>query len=523
MKTILYNANVITMEDEEIKQAIFIEDDIIKMVGSNEEILNKKDKDTKIVDVNGATILPGFIDSHSHFSAVANSFLQVKLDNCINFDDIKERITKYINDNNIKKSEWIIAEGYDNNNLIEKRHPKLDFLDTFSKDNPIVIKHKSGHMGVFNSKALEILKVSKDTIFEGGGVIEKINNKLTGYMEENAFVKHLKMVPMPSIEKLLLGYKKAQEKYLSYGITTIQEGYMSKELFPLYKELLKKDILKIDLIGYPDLDSINLFKNEFYNSYKKYDRNFKIQGIKMILDGSPQGKTAWMKTDYINDKGYRGYPSVKHEDVVNNISFAKENNLQILSHANGDMAAKEYINSCIEVGDIKMLRPVMIHAQLVDVNDLDDVKKIGLILSFFVAHVYYWGDVHIQNFGIKRASKISPVKSAIKNNIIYTLHQDSPIIEPNMLETIWCAVKRQTKDKTILGEDEKISVFEALKGITINSAYQYFEENKKGSIKKGKIADLVILDKNPLDVQIDKIQNIKVLKTIKNGKIVYEC
>lgn len=272
----------------------------------------------------------------------------------------------------------------------------------------------------------------------------------------------------------------------------------------------------------------------------------------MILDGSPQGRTAWMKEPYEperqntieNKKEYKGYPAMKYEDIVRNIKFVKENGLQILAHCNGDAAAEEYIKALQECEEnepsypkqeniqmqeyeqqenttnnnnekkIKDLRPVIIHAQLISKEDLLKAKKIGAIPSFFVAHVYYWGDVHLKNFGEKRANRISPVKEAVDNNIIFTLHQDSPIIKPNMLETIWCAVKRQTKSGKILGQDERISVYDALKGVTINAAYSYFEETKKGSIEEGKKAQFVILDKNPLEVPIDEIPNIKIVKTI---------
>lgn len=256
----------------------------------------------------------------------------------------------------------------------------------------------------------------------------------------------------------------------------------------------------------------------------------------MILDGSPQGRTAWMKEPYeiekqdiaenktekqeniktketYEEEEYKGYLAMKYADIVRNIKYAKENNLQILAHCNGDAAAEEYIKACEEVGNVEKLRPVIIHAQLITKEELIEAKtRINTII--FVAHVYYWGDTHIKNFGEKRASKISPVKEAVDNNMIYTLHQDSPIIEPNMLETIRCAVKRQTKSGRILGTEEKITVYEALKGITINAAYSYFEENEKGSIEEGKKAEFVILDKNPLEVPVDEIPKIKILETI---------
>lgn len=585
MKTVIYNANIITMsekdeiqaktsntndhiKDRKYHQAVCYENGIIQKVGNNEEILDLKDKNTKVIDMEGKTILPSFVDSHSHFSAVANSYLQVDLNECKSFEEIKNKILEYKSKNSIADNEWIIANGYDNNILKEQRYPDINFLDTLKIENPIVLKHKSEHMGVFNKKALEALEINETTKSPEGGKIEIKDGKLTGYLEETAFVNYLKKVPMPSMDKLLKAYEKAQDEYLSYGITTVQEGYMSKELLNIYKELIKQNKLKLDVVGYPDYDSIKEYVYAFPESYKNYNNHFKILGIKMILDGSPQGRTAWMKEpyepekqnttekkaekldsienkeSYENEKSYKGYPAMKYEDIVRNIKFAKENGLQILAHSNGDAAAEEYIKALQEceknepsyskqeniqmqeyvqqentlnnnnAQKIKDLRPIIIHAQLISKEDLLKAKEIGAIPSFFVAHVYYWGDVHLKNFGEKRASRISPVKEAVDNNMIFTLHQDSPIIKPNMLETIWCAVKRQTKSGKILGQDERISVYDALKGVTINAAYSYFEETKKGSIEEGKKAQFVILDKNPLEVPVDEIPNIKIIETI---------
>ena len=324
MKTVIYNANIITMSKkdeiqaetsntntkinnrkiEKVKyhQAVCYENGIIQKLGTNEEILKLKDEDTKVINMEGKTILPSFIDSHSHFSAVANSFLQVDLNECTSFEEIKNKILEYKSKNSIADNEWIIANSYDNNILKEQKHPDITFLDTLKINNPIVLKHKSEHMGVFNKKALEALEVNETTKSPEGGKIEIKEGKLTGYLEETAFVNYLKKVPMPSMDKLLKAYEKAQDEYLSYGITTVQEGYMSKELLNIYKELIKQNKLKLDVVGYPDYDSIKEYAHTFPSSYKKYNKHFKILGIKMILDGSPQGRTAWMKEPYEPEK-----------------------------------------------------------------------------------------------------------------------------------------------------------------------------------------------------------------------------
>ena len=378
----------------------------------------------------------------------------------------------------------------------------------------------------------DILKYADDNteIIDLKGKIEIKDNRLTGLLEENSYIEYIKKVPMPDIKELLEACKKAQDEYLKYGITTVQEGMFSEELIPIYKEMIKEEILKIDVVTYMDIKSKEKIKEEFHNNIKKYYKHMKIQGYKIFLDGSLQLRTAWMKTTYKtdninnknNDNKNFGISTMKDEEVEKAVRLAEDENMQILAHCNGDMAARQFIDVIKKQKNVSKIRPVMIHAQLLRIEDLKEVKGYGIIPSFFVAHTYYWGDTHIKNFGLDRASKISPAKTTLKNNILFTFQQDSPVIEPNMFETIWCAVKRKTKKGILLGKEEQISVSEAIKAVTINAAYQYFEENTKGSIKEGKFANLIIVNKNLLKVKIDEIKDIEILETIKEGTVIYK-
>lgn len=529
MKKIYYNGEFITLENNNIEniEAILIEDDIIKKVGSKEEIMHFKDFSTEVIDLKGKTIMPAFIDSHSHFIAVANKYLQVSLEECSSIEEVQEKLLKYKLENNIENNKWIIADGYDNNNFFDKKHITKKQIDDILPNNPVVIKNKSGHSGVINTKGLKILNIDVNTPNPAGGIIGKENNELTGYLEENAFIENIKKVPMPNLKDIIKAVKKAEKEYFSYGITTAQEGFMAKELTSIYKEIIRENNLKIDIIVYIEKDIIKNIKNEFSKNFKKYYNHIKIQGIKIFLDGSPQAKTAWMRTPYESEKEYCGYGTMNDKDVENALEQAYNEKIQILAHCNGDMAAKQYLESIDKVNkkihdNIGKIRPVLIHGQLLGIDQLPLIKKLEVIPSFFIAHVYYFGDIHTKNFGIERASKISPAKSSLDNEILFTFHQDSPVINPNMFETIWCSVSRITKNGKILGKDEKINVIDAIKAVTINGAYQYFEEDIKGSIKEGKKADLIIIDKNPLKIDMSEIKNIKVLETIKNGETVYK-
>ena len=512
-KIMFYNGDIITMENRNDKaDYVLIENGRIKKVGKLNEIEEENGSIRKI-DLKGKTLMPAFIDAHSHITAYAKTFSYIDLKECKSIKEILEKIEKYIENNKLKKEDWIIGVGYDNNFLREKRHPKIDELNKLEIDNPILITHISGHMGVFNNKGLEKL-----------GIKESKTKK--GYLEENDFIKQTSKIGKLSKKEEKENIKKAEKKYLSYGITTVQDGLTKKDDFELLKEMSEEKGLEIDVISYIDLmENKNIVKQN-KGFIKRYKNHLKIGGYKIILDGSPQAKTAWLTKPYEGEKEYRGYPSMKDEEVNDFIKIANEENMQLLAHCNGDCAIDQLVKGIKQeaikkgVDNIRKQRTVMVHAQTIRKDQIIECKELGIIPSFFISHVYYWGDIHIENLG-KRAYRISPAKEAEQNSIIYTFHQDTPVLEPNMLETIEIAVNRKTKNGVILGEDEKIDVYEALKAVTINVAYSYFEENEKGSIKEGKIADMIILSDNPLKISKDKIKDIKIYSTWKNGKEVY--
>ncbi|MGL5756688.1 MAG: amidohydrolase [Paraclostridium sp.] len=526
-ETLYFNGDIITLENDLYAEAILVRDGKIFKIDKKENLLKIANSTVEIIDLQGKTLIPSFIDAHSHFFAYSQTLLQPSLENATNFEEIIDIIQKFIKNNNIPKGIWVTAANYDHNNLNEKTSPTKEVLDKAAPDNPLVIKHQSGHSGVLNSIGLNELGITSDTLNPEGGIIYKKDNDPTGYLEENAFINYIQKIPLPSFNEIIKSVKKAQERYKSFGITTMQEGMVVPLMSDILNYIKNSKMLELDYIGYIDVKESKSLLNNFDGCIKNYVNRFKIGGYKIFLDGSPQSRTAYMLKPYKDaTDGYRGYPIYKDEDLEKYIELAIKNNMQLLAHCNGDAASYQYISQfniakekCNLNNDI---RPVIVHAQLLPYSQLDAVHRLKMIPSFFVAHVYHWGDIHIKNFGFERASKISLANSASKKDLKFTFHQDSPVIEPNMLETIWCAVNRITKDGVLLGNDEKITPLEALKAVTINAAYQYFEEHHKGSIKEGKLADLVILEKNPLKVKPMEIRNIHVLETIKEGISIFK-
>ena len=283
----------------------------------------------------------------------------------------------------------------------------------------------------------------------------------------------------------------------------------------------------MDIVSYPLMTENGIeIMHTYGKEYEHYNGHLKIGGYKLILDGSPQGRSAWMSEPYLGgETNYCGYPYMSDEKLYNYIVQAVHEKKQVLAHCNGDAASEQFIRIYEKVLSTGMseeyLRPVMIHCQTVRNDQLDKMVNLKMIASIFVGHIWYWGDVHVKNFGTVRGNHISPVRDALDKGVIVNFHQDAPVTEPNMLHSVWCAVNRISRGAGIIGEEQAVSVYQALKAITVNAAYEYFEEVSKGSIEEGKRADLVILDKSPLQVDKMKLRDIKVVETIKDGETIY--
>jgi predicted amidohydrolase YtcJ len=291
----------------------------------------------------------------------------------------------------------------------------------------------------------------------------------------------------------------------------------------------ERGLLKLDLIAYPSYRVMNLLEGEYAPS-RQYNNHWRVGGVKLGLDGSPQGKTAYLTEPYFKvpanqNADYRGYPTLKQEEVNRYMELFYDKGWHPLVHANGDAAAQWMIDAVALASrkhGIDDRRTTMIHAQTVRDDQLERMRDLQIIPSFFVSHTYFWGDWHRDSvLGPKRAARISPVKSTVDRAMPFTLHNDAPIVPPDMLHLVWSAVNRITRSGKVLGPEQRVSVLDALKGITIHAAYQNFEEGIKGSIEPGKLADLVILAENPLRVDPMLIKDIRVLETIKEGQRVY--
>ena len=379
---------------------------------------------------------------------------------------------------------------------------------------------------------LELAGISAETENPEGGVIRRMknSNEPDGVLEESAVYRvYFDLLPVHDVSNRLELLERAQDYYAGFGITTVQDGAASLSDLQTLQRASRQGLLTLDVVAYPWYLNASVLDGQFPFS-QNYSGHFRIGGIKLGLDGSPQGKTAWLTQPYhIPPEGrtadYRGYPTMTDEAVNTHVEEFFGKGVPVIAHANGDAAADQLIAAVRKANELHGKadrRTVMIHAQTVRDDQIDMMKTEQIIPSYFVAHTFFWGDWHRDSvLGPARGPRISPLASTLARGVPYTIHNDAPVVPPDMMRLVWSAVNRLTRSGQTLGEEQRISINEALKAITLYGAYQYFEEDSKGSLEAGKLADMVILSDNPLKVDPLALKDIQVMETIKEGVTVY--
>ena len=539
--SIYLNGTVITVDEKTpFAEAIATKEGLIIAVGTSQEMSEFNGPLTSVVDLNNKTIVPGFIDAHSHFVGVGAQAIVANLlpapDGPVNtIAALQESLRDFIKTSPmVKNYNVVIGFNYDDSQLKEKRHPNRHDLDAVSTDYPIVVMHQSGHLGAYNSKALSLMGITAATPDPAGGIIEREADGKTpsGVMQENAhFMIFFKLLPEFTEEDLITLYKAAQQSYVSNGFTTVQDGKTDQATLSVLPLMATNVGFDIDIISYADiatLDDNPILHSELMS--QEYTNGFRIGGVKLTFDGSPQGKTAWFTEPYFTPPNgqlasYSGYPAFTDEEALKWLSLAYKNKWQVLVHTNGDAAVDQLIRlveTIQKTEDLGDHRTVMIHGQFTRKDQVAKLKALGILPSLYPMHTFYWGDWHRDSVaGPTRAENISPTGWMIKEGMPFTIHSDAPVTFPNSMRILDSAVNRVTRTAKVLGKEHKLSPLNALKAITLWAAYQNFEETIKGSIEVGKQADFVVLDQNPLSIDPLEIKYIKILQTINNGKTIF--
>lgn len=536
-ETLYTNGEILTMDGDapQYVEALAVQGNTIQALGNQREIEARQGPDTQVIDLNGKALLPGFIDAHGHFMFALNMVNQVNVASppvgeVLDVDSLLEQLAAFQQARNIPEGGWLIGWGYDQSALTEQRHlTKLD-LDGRFPNHKVLLIHVSGHGGVLNSQALAWAKIDATTPTPEGGIIARLpdSEEPAGLLMETAYLPVFANLPKPSETEQLALMDAAQQMYASQGYTHAQEGFSHVADADFLMKAASQSRVYLDiasLLSFTELDT--WLKNPKY-PLGKYQDGVKLQGIKITQDGSPQGKTAFMSTPYLtggpNDEpNWRGQPTQPDADFAKLVKTAADNKLQIFIHANGDATIDQAIQAVQASGLTASddARTVMIHSQFQRPEQLDDYVALGITPSYFTNHAYFWGDVHIENKGLEQASFISPLMSAKAKGLVLSNHTDFNVTPLNPLFVMWSAMARETRNGVVLGAEERADAYTALQALTTGPAYQLFEEERKGKLKAGLLADFVILDKNPLKVSVSELRDIKVLETIKAGRTIY--
>ena len=518
-------------------EAVAIADGLILAVGDVDEVMAHKGAGTELFDLEGKAMLPGFVDSHGHavmggLQALSANLLAPPDGAVKDIANLQDTLRSWMSENTamVEEAQLIVGFGYDQSQLKELRHPTRDDLDAVSTKTPIIIVHQSGHFGAANSKALEMTGVNADTTNPPGGIIRKRSDgEPDGVLEENAFFEVLVKLLSGLGEKGLRAFAAAgPELWARFGYTTAQEGRAAPPVVEVMKKVVAEGGFKIDIVAYPDVLVDRDYIKE--NASDSYTERMRVGGAKLTIDGSPQGFTAFRDRPYYDPVGeyasfYKGYAAVTNEQVTDAIDWAFENDIQILTHANGE-AASDLLIAAVKDATTKQgeadRRTVLIHGQFMREDQVDSLQDLNIFPSVFPMHTFYWGDWHRDHtVGPVLADNISPTGWIRQRGMMFGTHHDAPVAFPDSMRVLDATVTRRTRSGDILGPAQRVDVMTALKAMTIWPAWQHFELDSKGSIEVGKLADFVVLSKDPTAVDPETLDTLKVLMTIKEGTVVF--
>ena len=510
---------ILTMDaNDRLVEAIGVEGEHIAVVGSRALVEEWAAGDARVVDLEGRALLPGFIDAHGHFPGAGLYAVNANLNSppigqVENMDQLLERLRSLAADT--PPGDWVVGFGYDDTLLTEQRHPNREDLDRVSSEHPIAILHISGHLGVLNSTALAEAGIDADTLDpEGGRIRRDSDGRPDGVLEETALESVQGSLLRPSLTDTWAIVKEASRLYLAAGATTAQNGYAAANHIGPLRWLRRLGVIPLDLVFWPGVEWA--------------DPAEPAQTVKIVADGSIQGYTGYLSQPYHvppgDDPSYRGYPRFTREKLASEVERFHAAGWQVAVHGNGDASIDDILDA-FEAAQRKHpredTRHVIIHAQMAREDQLDRMQALGVIPSFFSLHTYYWGDRHRDIFmGPERAARMSPAQSAVQRGMRFTIHCDSPVVPMEPLRLVWAAVNRRSASGAEIGPAQRILPMQALRAITIDAAYQHFEDDEKGSLEPGKRADLVILSRSPLETPAS-IDQIEVAETIIGGESVW--
>lgn len=532
---VFINGNVLSMNASNTQfEAISVKGERIEALGTSEEIMAGTTDATIVVDLKGRTLLPGFIDAHGHFpgsgmKVVATDLNSPPIGTFTTMAQVMAAMKEHVA--NTEAGEWVNGFGYDDTLLAEKRHPTRAELDEVSTEHPIALTHVSGHMVVVNSAALELAGIDATTPDPEGGHI----GRRPGTMEPNGLLEETARTAI-SDQMLDIGVvdgyrmmKSATVEYAQVGVTTAQSGGVTAGLVQALSLASRFGVVMQRLVLFPiELDYGQKLLNGEYDPQDHASDKVIMGPVKMIADGSIQGYTGYLSFPYHKphhgDEAYRGYPSILRDSLFEKVMALHKAGHQMAIHGNGDESIEDILDAfeaAQKAHPVEDPRLILIHAQMTREDQIVRMKELGVTPSFFTAHTWYWGDRHRDIFmGPDRAAVMSPSRWAKDNGVRFSSHLDTPVTPMQPLQAVWSTVHRITHGGDVLGPQQRLGVMDALRAVTIDAAWQVFQEDNIGSLEPGKFADLVVLSGNPLENPID-MRDLLVDHTLVGGVTIY--
>lgn len=538
--TVFVNGRILTMAGPlpEYADAVVTSNGRIAYVGQRDEAQRRYPAAT-VRDLQGRALLPGFVDPHSHFINALAMSTQVNVSAppvgpCSTAEEIAAELRRAADDRGLKPGELFIGYGYDDTMMPADHLLTRDDLDPPFPDNPVLVIHVSLHGAVLNSAAMAQFGISAQTETPAGGVIVRRegSNEPQGLVMETAFLPIFASLPTPTPEEELKQIRSGQLIYAAAGVTTAQEGATHAAQIEVLQRGAEAGALFIDVVAYPFVTDMQaVLDANPPETFGTYRNGLKLGGIKITTDGSPQGRTAYFTTSYLTggpagEADWCGEPSFPQDFVNDTLAFCYSHGLQTLLHANGDAAIDMVLTAhAYAAGDDVAAdrRTVVIHSQFVRRDQLERYAEYNLVPSLYTEHTFFFGQAHLENRGPEQSAYLSPLRDAIDLGLHPTNHTDFNVVPIDQMFVVWTAVNRPMRDGSVLGSEQRVTPYEALQAITINSARQHFEEHTKGSIQVGKLADLVVLSDDPTAVDPMAIKDITVLETIKQGATIYRA
>ena len=532
---VFINGDVLTMDaSTRMVEAVSVRGERIEAVGSTDEIMALVSNQTEVVDLRGRTLMPGFIDAHGHFpgsgmSVIAADLTSPPVGNKQSMEEVlaalKERAAS------IEPGKWVSGFGYDDTLLAEQRHPTRAELDEVSTEHPVVAMHVSGHMVVVNSMALELVGISAETENPVGGVIARRegSREPNGLLEENARLGVVDAMQDTGVLAVYQMIKTAVRDYAQVGVTTAQSGGTSVMLSDGLSLFSKLGVIPQRLVLFAfDTEFAELIDAGEFDPQKYYSDRVRMPAVKLVADGSIQGYTGYLSHPYHmpfkGDESYRGYPSISREVLFDRVQRLHGLGYQLAIHGNGDESIEDILDAfeaAQQAHPRDDARMILIHSQMAREDQIARMKGLGVTPSFFSAHTYYWGDRHRDIFmGPERAAAMSPARWAQQYKLRFSSHMDTPVTPMLPLQAVWSQVYRLSYGGDVIGEDQRIDVMSALRAVTIDAAWQVFQEDRVGSLEAGKLADMIILSASPLADPMS-MRDLKVERTLIGGATIY--